>query len=128
MLMRLATIFALLAGFTVTARSAEPLAVRVLYAGNLKDRRADDFQLFLKANFTQVTMTDLRSFREAEAKDHDVVIFDWSMTYDGKGSPDDSKPRPKIPQLSNDFARPSIMIARTAGSMSKSLKLKINWL
>ena len=110
--------------------------VRVLYCGDPGSIRETDFHAFLARHFTRVTLRDLHEFREQDANEHDVVIFDWSYLYDGKGGFDEKKQerlrtlhqKHQLPSLSRKFSRPAILVAQTGGAVSQPLKLKIDWL
>ena len=47
-------------------------------------RREADYCSFLEQHFSKVTRGDFREFKEEQAKDHDVVLLDWSGTSKGK--------------------------------------------
>jgi len=120
-------------GITLLALTAplsadELLRVRVLYCGDHGSGREADFHSFLASHFTKVTLRDLREFKEADANGHDVVIFDWTNGFDGKGHIDQKQwQRLRAPKLSRAFARPTILIGRAGGEIATPLKLKINW-
>jgi hypothetical protein len=119
--------------FAASLSAAERFNVRVLYCGDPESQRQADFHAFLAQHFTQVTLRDLREFMEADAEGQDVVIFDWSMGYDGKGGIDQAKrKRFRVPHVSMKFARPTILIAWAGGEVAtwhrNPLKLKIDWL
>jgi hypothetical protein len=111
----------------------EPIKLSVLYAGNPGTDRAKDFQSFLEAHVTGVKVTNFGKFEEAEAKDFDVVLFDWTSIYlrDKKGKIDgntEGARSPRLPKISRDFAKPSILIGAAGGLLGRSLHLKIGWL
>jgi hypothetical protein len=115
--------------FAAPALADDPIKLRVLYCGDPGSSREADFRTFLEHHFTQVTLRDLRDFKEEDAQGHDVVIFDWTNGYNGKGDIDDKKwDRFRPPKLTNSFARPVILIGRAGGSIAGALKLKIHWL
>src|SRR5580704_16906313 len=120
----------------VLALSSVPLCaeerfdVRVLYCGDPKSAREAAYGSFLKRNFTNVTFRDEREFRESDARGHDLVIFDWSSVYDGKGNPENqlSERYHGGPSLSLNYARPTILVGWAGGTSSSQFNLKINWL
>jgi hypothetical protein len=115
------------------SRAVEPIALRVLYAGNPGSDREKDFTTFLGKSFSKVRTTDYRTFKQDDAKGYDVVILDWTSIYSrddqGKikqGSPGLSSPTP--PTLSDAFDRPTILIGAAGGFATQRSNLKINWL
>jgi hypothetical protein len=115
------------------APAAEPMKLKVLYAGNLESARAKDFTAFLEKHFAKVTAADLAKFQEADAKDQDVVVIDWTSIYprDKSGKIDNAAGQmsmPPAPQLSLAYARPTVLIGAAGGQLAGSLQLKINWL
>ena len=104
----------------------------MLYAGNPGSAREKDFVAHLKTTFRQVDSTDYQTFREDQANGHDVVIFDWTSVYardqDGKlikGATD--LVYPKVPEISEKYDRPTILIGCAGELIASSLKLKIDW-
>jgi hypothetical protein len=129
----LAAALAALALLNATASAAEKIEVKVLYAGKPNDARTKDFVSFLQQHFVRVGEADYEKFKPDEAKDFDVVIFDWPSIYprdkDGKIAPKFiSLNSPKPPKLSEDFNRPAILIGAAGASATSQLRLKINWL
>lgn len=60
--------------------AAEPQQrLRVLYVGNSKQERANEFEKLLRTHFTEVTIANREDFDPATAKNADVVVFDWSQ-------------------------------------------------
>jgi hypothetical protein len=115
------------------SQAGEPIALRVLYAGNPGSDREKDFTTFLGNSFAKVGTTDYRTFKEDEVKGYDVVILDWTSIYprddQGKikqGNSGLNSPTP--PKLSDAFDRPTILIGAAGGSATMTLRLKINWL
>jgi hypothetical protein len=111
----------------------EPIKLRLLYAGNPGSSRAKDFQAFLEKHFVKVQTTNFEQFKEAEAKDFDVVLLDWTSIYlrDKEGKIDtqtEGQNSPKMPPVSRNFAKPSILIGAAGGMLGRSLQLKIQWL
>jgi len=114
------------------AMAGEPVRLSVLYAGNPGSSRAKDFQAFLAEHFAKVQTTNFEKFKETEAKDFDVVLFDWTSIYlrDKQGKIDaqtEGQRSPKMPPVSRDFAKPSILIGAAGGLLGRSLQLKIHW-
>jgi hypothetical protein len=116
----------------VPARADEPLALKVLYAGNTGSDREQDFVAFLREHFSEVGKADYEKFTEDKAKGYDVVIFDWTSIYprdkDGKikkGSGEIVMPTP--PTVSPEYRRSSILIGAAGGCLATSLRLKIDW-
>jgi hypothetical protein len=115
------------------ATAAEPLRLKVLYAGNPGSTRARDFITFLEKHFVKVGTSDFRKFKEEEARDYDVVLFDWTSIYprNKEGKIDNkagSIELPSGPRLSADFAKPTVLIGAAGGQVAGSRQLKINWL
>ncbi len=104
----------------------EPIKLKVLYAGNSGSDRAKDFAAFLEK-------VDFGKFQEADAKDYDVVLFDWTSIYprDKEGKINNSAgsiTMPPAPHLSPDFAKATILIGAAGGQVAGTRQLKINWL
>jgi hypothetical protein len=113
--------------------AAEPINLKVLYAGNTGSDRAKDFVSFLEKHFAKVGSADFGKFREADAKDYDVVLFDWTSIYprNKEGKIDNSAGNitmPPAPNLSPDFTKPTILIGAAGGQVAGTRQLKINWL
>ena len=105
--MRLLWAVMLVLSFAAPAAADDHIALRVLYCGDPGSDREADFRKFLEQHFAKVTLHDYRTFTEADAKGQDVVIFDWTYEYDGKGSIDPQRTRRwHPPNLSQDFSRP----------------------
>ena len=116
-----------------TVSAAEKINLKVLYAGHSGSPRTKDFVSFLGQYFARVGETNYETFKADEAKDFDVVIFDWTSIYprdkDGKIAPKiTSMNSPKSPRLSPDFDRPAVLIGAAGGSVAGQLRLKIDWL
>jgi hypothetical protein len=111
----------------------EPINLKVLYAGNASSDRAKDFISFLEKHFAKVCSADFGKFQEADAKDYDVVLFDWTSIYprNKEGKIDNSAgsiTMPPGPQLSPDFAKATILIGAAGGQVAGTRQIKINWL
>ena len=111
----------------------EPIKLKVLYAGNSGSDRAKDFAAFLEKHFAKVGSVDFGKFQEADAKDYDVVLFDWTSIYprDKEGKINNSAgsiTMPPAPHLSPDFAKATILIGAAGGQVAGTRQLKINWL
>lgn len=119
---------------TSAVRAEEKIDLKVIYAGNSASDRAEDFTAFLEKHFTGVTAMDFGKFKEADADGHDVVIFDWTSIYnrDDSGKIDNKSgsliSMPPSPRLSQNFARPTILIGAAGGQVAGTLQIKINWL
>ena len=87
------------------------LQLRVLYCGNPGSEREADFVKLLSDHDIKVSTGDIRGFDETKVKNFDVAIFDWTLRYDGKGSPDKSKWKVDVQKLTEDFACPAILIS-----------------
>ena len=66
---------------SVRAEGQQPL--HVLYVGNSKTTRAEQFADFFKKHFAKVTVANREDFKPSEANDVDVVVFDWSQSEGG---------------------------------------------
>jgi len=115
------------------ASSADTIQLRVLYAGKPGSERAKDFVSFLEKHFAKVGSVQFSKFKEPDAKDYDVVVFDWTSIYprDKTGKIDNKVGNiksPTPPRLSQDFARASVLIGAAGGQLAQSRKLKIDWL
>lgn len=114
------------------ARADEPIALKVLYAGNPGSEREKDFSALLGKHFAKVTTANYEKFTADQAKGHDVVILDWTSIYprdkDGKISKNiTGLNSPTPPKLLTDYDRPTILIGAAGGFVAQSLRLKIDW-
>jgi hypothetical protein len=115
------------------APAAEPIHLKVLYAGNPGSDREKDFVAFLGQHFAKVTPTDLAKLDAAAAKGHDVVIIDWTSIYprdkdgkiDNKAGELKMPPRPK---LGPDYAKATVLIGAAGGTVREERPIKIDWL
>jgi hypothetical protein len=112
---------------------AEPINLKVFYAGNPGSERGKDFVSFLKKHFAKVGSADFGKFKEVDANSYDVVLFDWTSIYprNKAGKIDNSVgsiTMPPAPQLSPRFAKATILIGAAGGQIANSRQLKINWL
>jgi hypothetical protein len=100
--------------------SAEPIDLKVLYAGDPKSDRTADFRSFLEKHFTVVGLADYLSLRQAETRGFDVIILDWP----------DLPPRDqgvfKHPALGRDYDRPTILIGGGTLGVGRSQQLKLD--
>ena len=129
----LAAVLSVLAALSQTASAAEKVNLKVLYAGNPGSPRAKDFVSFLGKHFARVGETSYEKFKADDAREFDVVIFDWTSIYprdkDGKILPKmTTLNSPKSPRLPPDFDRPAVLIGAAGGSVAGQLRLKIDWL
>src|SRR5688500_11689417 len=113
---------------TAPLSAAERIDLRVLYCGNPGSPREADFRALLQNHFTKVATANYETFTPRQAAEHDVVIFDWTDGYDGKGAPDQTKWKFKVPEIDRSFTRPAILIGRAGGKIALPLQLKIDWL
>jgi hypothetical protein len=121
--------FLVVASVAACAAADERFPVRVLYCGNSGSQREADFRSFLERHFANVTTCNLNAFKEDEAKGHDVLVFDWTNGYDGKGTIDSDKwGTLNAPLLSKKFSRPAILLGRAGCQVAMRLNLKIDWL
>ena len=97
---------------------ANKFNLRILYTGNPGSRREKEFIKFLTGHFTKVEAGDLAGFKESDAKGFDVIILD----YDGKGF---DAPRP---QLSPEYARPTVTVGVAGALICGNMSLKTGYL
>jgi hypothetical protein len=124
----LAIVFGL---WAASARTDDKLDLRVLYWGDSGSAREADFRTFPEQHFKAVALGRVDNFRAEDADGYDVVIFDWSNTYDGKGNPNKEargKRGSETPLLGKSFSRPTILLGEMGGRVAIPLKLKIDWL
>lgn len=90
----------------------------ILYVGHPGSDRESDFVMFLKPHFKEIKTTDLGSFKEEQAADCDVAIFD----YDGDGF--------KAPQqrLSERYTRATITVGVAGAFICSNRGLKTGYL
>ena len=115
------------------AMAAEKIDLKVLYSGNPGSARAKDFASFLEKQFTKVGQVDFSKFKEVDANQYDVVIFDWTSIYprNKEGKIDNSVrsiTMPPAPQLSPSYTKATILIGAAGGQVAGTRQLKINWL
>lgn len=102
---------------------ADPIALRVLYAGKPGSEREKRVVAFLEKQFNKVGKASLTEFKAADAADYDVVLFDWtSMAPDGR-----VLPQPDLPKL-DDFDRAAVLVGHVGGSIGGQERLKLDWL
>lgn len=91
-------------GLAMPLEAGEPIALKVLYAGDIKSDRTKDFQGFLRAHFTTVDIADYLKFNDSLASMYDVIVLDWP----------DLPPRDKQgflkPNLGKSYDRPTVLI------------------
>ena len=115
------------------ARAADPINLRVLYAGNPGSDREKDFSAFLGKHFAKVGTADYQKFSKNQAEGYDVVILDWTSIYprdkDGKMKREfHGLNSPTPPGLLETYDRPTVMIGAAGGLLAGRLRLKIDWL
>jgi hypothetical protein len=114
------------------ARADDPIALKVLYAGNPGSEREKEFSALLSKHFAKVATGNYENFTSAHAKGHDVVILDWTSIYPrdehGKIRKNfDGLNNPTPPKLSGEYDRPTILIGAAGGFVGQTLSLKIDW-
>ena len=118
-------VFLLLSGLPVSRAADAPTSgaakinLRILYAGHPASAREQDFVKFLKQYFLDVKTGDLETFEPIQAKDADVVIFD----YDGDGF---KAPQPKI--RLEDYHRATMTVGIAGGAFCNMMRLKTGYL
>jgi hypothetical protein len=68
--------------FAAAVRAEEPSArqpLRLLYVGNAKTERAEEFADFFRKRFATVEVAEREGFDPALAEKADVVVLDWSQ-------------------------------------------------
>jgi hypothetical protein len=116
------------------ARAAEPIALKIFYAGHSGSEREADFVALLEKHFAKVGKGELSKFTPKQAAEYDVVILDWTSIFTsrkGDGTIDMVAPSiemPPIPKLDEKYDRPTVLIGAVAGHFGNENKLKINWL
>jgi len=109
------------------------LNLRVLYAGKPDHARARDFIQFLDAHFVNPMATSYETITAEEAKDYDVIIFDWPSILPRDENGDVLRDNfrlqsPKQPSLPEDWDRPSIVIGGPGQNIAGMFRSKIDWL
>ncbi|MCC6360594.1 MAG: hypothetical protein IT450_17790 [Phycisphaerales bacterium] len=103
---------------------ADPISLRVLYAGKPGSEREARITAFLQKHFTRVGKASLTEFKPADAADYDVVIFDWTpMAPEGR-----ILPQPELPELDESYDRATVMVGHVGGSLGGQQHLKLDWL
>jgi hypothetical protein len=74
-----------------------------------------------------VGSADFSKFKEADAANYDVVIFDWASIY-AQNNAVGGLQMPPAPRLSADYAKATILIGGIGGEVGRKRQLKINWL
>ncbi len=115
------------------ARAGEPIALKVLYAGNPGSDRERDFQALLGSHFLKVGTADYRKFTGDQPRGYDVVIFDWTSIYPREKGGTIKKEfkglnKPKPPRLTQSYSRPTVLIGAAGGFVANTMQLKIDWL
>lgn len=130
---RIATLAVIIAGLLWLVASfavaADKLEIRVLYCGEPGSAREADFCSFLERHFSKVAQGDFRDFKEEQARDYDVVLFDWSGTSRGGvvETANVAQLKNRAPKLSPEYSRPTIFIG-AGGYVAHLLRIKIDWL
>ncbi|MDE2505618.1 MAG: hypothetical protein KGM43_00255 [Planctomycetota bacterium] len=126
-----------------SSRADEPIPLKILYAGHPGTPRERDFATFLKRHFAQVETADFRTFDEPQAQGRDVVILDWTSTTPRDQAGNElslykvgvdawSKEQEKLLPiaeriLSDNYARPTLLIGELSGWFGREHKLKIGF-
>ena len=97
---------------------ANRINLRILYAGHPDSKREKEFVQFLTSHFAGVETGDLVTFQESQAESFDVIILD----YDGDGF---NAPRP---QLSPEYARPTVTVGVAGALICGNMSLKTGYL
>ncbi|MHC4712241.1 MAG: hypothetical protein ACYTAN_03085 [Planctomycetota bacterium] len=92
--------------------------LRILYAGLPGGAREKDFVDFLSQHFAHVEAGDFTRFAGKDAEGFDVVILDYEG--DGRGAP--------MPELSVDYARPTVTVGVPGSHVCSRLNLKLRYL
>jgi hypothetical protein len=64
----------------VLGSAAELRDLKVLYIGNTRVARAEDFKAFLGTNVARVELAERVGFDPARARDFDVVLLEWPQS------------------------------------------------
>jgi hypothetical protein len=104
-----------------TTRASEPIDLKVLYAGELKNDRTADFHSFLKLHFSKVGLADYLTLSQANTQGYDVVILDWPGL-----PPRDDDGQFKHPTLDSKYDRPTILIGGGTLGVGRHLGLKLD--
>jgi len=97
-----------------TSTGHDKLAIKVLFAGDPGTARTRDFLTFLRQHFTQVRFAEIEKHTHDASTGHDVIILD-------------SANRTKVPGLSRDDGRPTILIGTFGGYLGSRWRLRTNW-
>ncbi len=97
--------------------ASENIALKILYVGTRGSEREKDFLSFLKNHFREVGSADINKFSEDQAKNFDVILFD----FDG-----DSSRQEKL-RLSDDYKRATVTIGVYGAIMCDNLRLKCGY-
>jgi len=99
------------------------VTLRVLYAGDPKSPRQDDFVNFLKEHFTTAEGADIATFKEKDAAKYDAVILDYGPLK----RENQVVTMPKF-SFSKNYSRPTITLGQSGGKVCAALKLKNGYL
>ncbi len=98
----------------------KPVALKILYAGDLKSKRTEEFRSFLDSRFAKVGLADYLSLSAADTKGYDVIILDWPHM------PPRENGELKHPALDRNYDRPTILIGGGTLGVGRHLELKID--
>ena len=103
---------------SANAEQQEKIDLRILYAGHPGSAREKDFVSFLGDHFRIVQASDLAEFKPLDAKEFDVVIFD----YDGDGF---EAPKPSLPR---SYRRATVTVGVVGAFVCGQVGLKTGYL
>jgi hypothetical protein len=115
--MRILIVLLLASLFLSAGRAAEKLPLKVLYVGRETSERAEQFKTFLSAKVAQVGVANRFRFDPAQAKDYDVVLFEWPQSDRGSVFPPTNSPLGKL----KDWVKPTIFLG------SAGLQMAVVW-
>ena len=116
---KIRSVFALFSAFLLlnAGMGAEALDLKVLYLGNAKSARAEEFRSFLSAKVARVGVTNRVGFDPALAKDYDVVLVDWPQSESRDEFPPKKSPLGEL----KDWVKPTVFLG------SAGLHMAIVW-
>lgn len=94
------------------------IKLRILLTAAPEEERTADFVSFLSKHFVKVGTTDYKGFREGQAEDFDVVIFDYGAT----------RPGAPTPKLTPEYSRATITFGAAGSMVCRRLRLKPDYL
>ena len=109
--------------------SDRPLPVRVVYAGKPGSKRERDWVRFLSRHFAAVCTADYERFTESDARDADVIVFDWPSAWypeDGPRIRRQHADYPDPPKLPRTSPAPPSSSGSPGAMVADSLHLKLD--